>query len=118
STPDDTSASASMSPKVWIVRPKMWSSASTGSHCTPGLEVAHRVDRHAVDARLEVHVRAEAVARAVRDPDHLALRDALADRHEDALLMAVTGGEPAAVADAGVVAVAGHPAGDQDLAGL
>ena len=55
----------------------MWSSGSTGSPLYGGgLEVAHRVDRHAVDARLEVHVRPEAVAGAARVADDLALRNA------------------------------------------
>ena len=61
---------------------------------------------------------AEAVARAARVADDLALRDALADGDADARLVAVTGRQPAAVADAGVVAVAADPAGDQDAAGL
>src|SRR4051794_2578518 len=107
-----------MSPKVCSVMPRMWSSGSTASHCIPALEVAHRVDGHAVDARLEVDVRPEAVARAVRVADHLALRDALADRDDDPLLVPVARREPAAVADAGVVAVAADPAGDEHLAAL
>ena len=57
------------------------------------LEVAHGVDRRAVDAHLEVHVRAEAVARAVGVADHLALTDRRAVRGREARLMRVAGGE-------------------------
>ena len=80
STPDDTSASASISPKVWRSGRRCGARGAPAPHCTRGaLEVAHRVDGRAVDARLEVHVRAEAVAGAARVADDLALRDALAD---------------------------------------
>src|SRR3954452_24634150 len=102
--------------------PRMCSSGSTAPHRVRGrcggLQVAHGVDRRAVDARLEVHVRAEAVARAARRADDLALRDALADGDADARLVPVTGRQAAAVADAGVVAVAADPARDEHLARL
>src|SRR5207253_1667691 len=42
------------------------------------LQVAHGVHRRAVDARLEVDVRAVTVTRAARARDDLALRDGLA----------------------------------------
>src|SRR5919112_4245958 len=102
--------------------PRMWSSGSTAPYRVRsplgGLEVAHGVHGRAVDARLEVHVRAEAVARTARGADDLALGDALADGDPDARLVPVTRREAAAVADAGVVAVAADPAGDEDLARL
>src|SRR5436190_16195755 len=53
-----------------------------------------------------MHVRPEAVPGAVAVADHLALADALARGHREGLLVGVTGREPAAVVDAGVVAVA------------
>src|SRR4051812_32649428 len=100
----------------------MWSSGSTlptgYAAGARGLEVAHGVDRRPVDARLEVDVRPEAVPRAARGADHLALGDALADRDADARLVPVARREAASVADAGVVAVAADPARDEDLARL
>src|SRR6476659_7135267 len=51
-------------------------------------------------------VRAEAVAGAVAVADDLALGDLLTGGHREGLLMRVAGGEPAAVIDAGEVAVA------------
>ncbi len=48
-----------------------------------GLEVAERIDRHAVDAHLEVQVRPEAVAGAADVADDLALRDRGAVRDGD-----------------------------------
>src|SRR6185436_12840595 len=118
-TPEGDSGSATDPSRR--VRPCAAGRVQTGTgvaDSTISLEVAHRVDGRAVDARLEVHVRAEAVARAARVADDLALRDALADRDADARLVAVTRRQPAAVADAGVVAVAADPAGDQHAAGL
>src|SRR3954454_1615194 len=122
STPEQTSANASARPKVWSVTPRMWSSGSTAptgyAAAARALEVAHGVDRRPVDARLEVDVRAEAVPRAARGADHLALGDALADGDADARLVPVARRESAAVADAGVVAVAADPPRDEDLARL
>src|SRR3954453_7942975 len=69
-------------------------------------QVRNGVRNRAVDPHLEVKVGAEAVARAVADPDYLALLDVLAERDGEALLVGVAGGDAAAVIDAGVVAVA------------
>src|SRR6185503_10775598 len=78
------------------------------------LEITHRVHGRAADANLEVHVRPEAVARAANGADYLTLRHRLAHVHADRGLVSVAGGDPAAVLDAGVVAVAAHPPSDRD----
>src|SRR4051812_868851 len=70
------------------------------------LQVPEGVDGRAVDADLEVQVVAETAAGAARIADHLALCDLIADAGRVAGLVCVAGGEPAAVVDAGVVAVA------------
>src|SRR4051794_41899501 len=62
-------------------------------------------------------MRAEAKAGAVADADHLPLADLLADRDGDRLLVGVAGGDPAAVVEAGVVAVARLRTRDRDGAG-
>src|SRR4051794_24644586 len=98
--------------------PRMWISGCTPQRVRRALQVPGGVDRRAVDAGLEVHVRTEAVARAAAGADDLALADALPHRHADARLVAVAGGQAAGVLDAGVVAVAADPAGDGDAAGL
>ena len=74
------------------------------------LEVAHRVDRRPVDARLEVQVVAEAVAGAAHVADDLALLHAGAVGGGEARLVRVAARQAAGVLDAGVVAVAAHPA--------
>src|SRR5262245_43520240 len=53
-----------------------------------------------------MEVRTEAVTGAAGVPDHLSLADGIAEGDDEAALVGVTGGEPAAVVDAGVVAVA------------
>src|SRR4051812_29653813 len=102
--------------------PRMWISGSTAPHRVRAprrrLEIAHGVDRRPVDPRLEVDVRSEAVPRAARGADDLPLGHALADGDPDARLVAVARGERAAVVDAGVVAVAADPAGDDHAAAL
>src|SRR5260221_5801565 len=70
------------------------------------LKVTHRVRHGAVYTNLEVQVRAEAVAGATGVADDVALRDGLPGRDGEGGLVGVTGGEPATVVDAGVVAVA------------
>src|SRR4051794_27375204 len=92
------------SPKVWMVRPKMCTSGCKALRAY--LEVVKRIHNGAVDARLEVQVRAEAAARAARVPDHLALGYVRAHRGREARLVRVTGRERAGVLDAGEVAVA------------
>src|SRR5207253_10369631 len=71
----------------------------------PPLEVAERVGGGAVDPHLEVEVRAGAVAGVAGVADQVALADLGADGGGEARLEGVAGGEPAAVVDAGVVAV-------------
>ena len=70
------------------------------------LQISERVDGRAVDPDLEVEVVAEAAAGAADVADHVALRDRRADAGRVARLVRVAGREPAAVVDAGVVAVA------------
>src|SRR4051794_27971970 len=106
-----------MSPNVCSVMPRMWISGCTSLEGTP-LEIARRIHRRAVDARLEMHVRAEAVAGAAAGADHLALADARPHGGPDARLVAVARGQRAGVLDAGVVAVAADPARDRHAAGL
>src|SRR3954447_5035739 len=97
-------------PKVWIVSGPRWISG-----CMPAgnlLEVVQGVRYGAVDPHLEVQVVAEAEAGAADAPDHLSLAHVLADAHEDRRLVAVAGRQRGRVLDAGVVAVAAHPARD------
>src|ERR1700733_9921706 len=70
------------------------------------LKVTHRVGDGAVYTNLEMQVRTEAVTGAAAVPDDVALRNRLAGRDRERALVGVAGGEPAAVVDAGVVAVA------------
>src|SRR5918911_4396014 len=105
--PHTTKARPRQRPKVCRVSGPMWSSGCTPFKGTPrargpGSEVAGRVHRLAVDARLEVHVGAEAVARAAAVADDLALAHARPDRRADARLVAVAGRQRARVLDAGV----------------
>src|SRR4051794_41340771 len=65
-----------------------------------------------------MQVVAEAEAGAADAADYLALADVLADAHEDRRLVAVAGRQRCTVLDAGVVAVAPGPAGDDDAAGV
>ena|SRR5436305_11882734 len=83
-------------------------------HYAKELQIGERIRRLPIDPDLEVEVRAEAVARAVAQADDLRLTDGLAHRDQDPLLVPVTGGEAAAVVDAGVVPVAPDRAGDAD----
>src|SRR3954453_4348117 len=92
------------SPKVWMVRPKMWSSGCTALRAY--LEVVKRVHNRAIDPRLEVQVRAEAAARAARVADDLALGDVRADARPEARLVRVARRERPRVLDAREVAVA------------
>src|SRR5215213_4424170 len=78
------------------------------------LQVAGRVDRRAVDARLEVQVVAEAVPGAADVADDLALGDARAVGCAVARLVGVARRQAAGVLDAGVVAVAARPAHQHD----
>src|SRR5947209_4331697 len=71
-------------------------------------EVVHRVDRRAVDAHLEVHVRTSRVAGGTGERDLLAPRDRGADAHEQLTVVGVERGERAAVIDHHGVAVATH----------
>src|SRR5207248_5776278 len=80
-------------------------------------EITERIHGRAVEAHLEVDVRACAEAGAAAVADHLALGDLLAAGGRDPRLMAVQRGDPAAVVDHHEVAVAGHPAAPEDLAG-
>src|SRR2546423_1571891 len=70
------------------------------------LKVAHGIRHRTVDSHLEMDVRAEAVAGAAAVADDLSLGDGLPRGDGEGALVRVTGGEPAAVVDAGVVAVA------------
>src|SRR5215207_6118624 len=72
------------------------------------LQVSERIHGGTVDPDLEVHVWAEAVARAAHVADHLALRDG-ATADGEARLVRVRGREPAAVVDDDQVPVAAHP---------
>src|SRR4051794_24887210 len=68
-----------------------------GTHRAPRaargrLQVPHRVHRTAVDAGLEVDVRAEAMARATRGGDDLPGPDVLADGDAERRVVPVTGG--------------------------
>src|SRR4051794_22474684 len=65
-----------------------------------------------------MQVVAEAEAGAADAADYLALADVLADTHEDRRLVAVAGRQRCTVLDAGVVAVAPRPAGNDDAAGV
>src|SRR5690348_18492920 len=107
-------ASPRQSPNDCSVMPKMWISGCTPQRVRRTLQVAHRVDGRAVDPRLEVHVGAEAVARAAAGADDLALADALPHGDADARLVAVARRQLPGVLDARVVAVAVDPAGDRD----
>src|SRR4051794_36066373 len=69
-------------------------------------QVIKRVHDRAVDARLEVQVRAEAAAGAAGVADDLALGDVRADARGEARLVRVTRRERPGVLDAGEVAVA------------
>src|SRR3954454_2713897 len=92
------------------------SAAST--HFLPALlEVSERVDRRAVDADFEMEMRPRAVAGAADVADDLAAAHALAAPDCDRALVAVRGGETAAVVDHVEVAVAAHPAAIDDRAG-
>src|SRR3954452_21226579 len=121
SAPEARKPSASISPNDCSVSGPMWISGSTRSERScprRGSEVVQRVDRDAVDARLEVQVVPEAVAGAPDVADDLALGDARAHGGREARLVRVAGGEPAArVLDARVVAVAVDPAQDHDAPG-
>src|SRR4051812_14192626 len=81
------------------------------------LEVAERIDRGAVDAHLEVEVRAEAVPGAADVADYLPLGDLGAVPDREARLVAVRSREAAAVVDDDQVAVAALPASRDDRAG-
>src|SRR5207248_4666918 len=78
------------------------------------LEIAQGVDGLAVDAHLEVEVRAGAVSRASDVADHVALVHLLAAGDRDRALVTVGGREVAAVVDHDEVAVAGFPAAVDD----
>src|SRR4029450_9018686 len=69
------------------------------------LQVAGRIGGGAVDPHLEVKVGTCAVAAVAGVADDLCLADALAHGYRDRRLMAIAGREPAAVIDAGGVAV-------------
>src|ERR1044072_4681301 len=86
------------------------SSTAARIFMTGTLQVAHGVHRRAVDARLEVDVRAVAVARAAGLGDDLSLADVLSDRHGQARVVAVARAQRPGVLDADVVAVAADPA--------
>src|SRR5688572_28843101 len=96
----------SMSPKLCSVSGPISISGCMRAASLAGrrLQVPGGVDRRAVDARLEVQVVAEAMARASDVADDLALADALALRGGVARLVRVARLEPAAaVRDARVV---------------
>ena len=76
---------------------------TAGEPCEP-LEVAHRVDRLAVHAHLEVDVGPEAVSRAADVADDAALRHGRADADADRGLVPVGGREPVSVVDDGQIA--------------
>src|SRR5205814_1735013 len=78
------------------------------------LQVTQGVDGVPVDPHLEMEVGPEAVARAADVTDHLALRHVLAGRDRVRRLVCVAGRHPAAMIDAGVVAVAAGPGGQHD----
>src|SRR5918995_2850865 len=84
-SPATTKPRPIMSPKLCRVR-----GPSSISGCIAlRLEVAHRVHRHAVDADLEVQVRAERVARVADVADDLAAADVGAGRRPVARLVRV-----------------------------
>src|SRR4051794_29952211 len=103
--------SANMTPKVLMETPKTSISGCTGPRL---LKVVQGVDHAAVDARLEVQVRAGRVPGAADGADRVALADRRADVDVDARLMPVAGRQRRRVLDARVVAVAAGPAGDGD----
>src|SRR5690348_3317686 len=75
--PDARKASAKHRPKVLMLMPRTVISGFTASKVVQGI-------RHgAVDAHLDMQVRAEAAAGAAGQADHLALADVLAHRHAD-----------------------------------
>src|SRR5688500_701696 len=96
SPPARRNATAKQIPKVCSVMGPRSSSGCTAPEAIR-LQVAHRVDRRPVDARLEVHVRAGAVARVARLGDHLALLDALALRYAERRVVGVASRQSAAV---------------------
>src|SRR5690349_666921 len=98
------------------IRSFMPAGRSTRQAYAYGLEVAHRVHRGPADTHLEMQVRTGRMAGVAAVADHLALRDGLADRDRDAGLVAVAGGQRSGVLDAGVVAIAAHPARDRHAA--
>src|SRR5436309_7225570 len=108
-------------PNVWIVSGPTWMCGSTRQNASCPLrgsasEVAQRVHDRAVDAHLEVQVRAEAETGAAGQADDLALADVLADARLDRRLVPVARRHHCGVLDAGVVAVAAFPAGDDHVA--
>src|SRR5262245_14392021 len=80
------------------------------------LEVAEGIDGRAVDAHLEMEMRAEGVPGGADLAEHFALADLLAVRDVDPLLVPVGRRDAAAVVDDHEVAVAAHPAGVDDRA--
>src|SRR2546423_1893426 len=80
------------------------------------LQVRHGVHRHAVDADLEVEMRARAVTGTADVANDLTPEDVLAFDDHDAALVAVEGGEGAAVVDDRGVAVAAARSGGHDVA--
>src|SRR5687767_14337223 len=94
--------------------------AAAGLRCviSAASQVGKRVDWAAGDAQLEVQMIAEAVAGAADVADEVALgQDAARWCGAETRLVGVAGGDPPAVVEAGVVAVAADPALGSDPAG-
>src|SRR3954468_15412508 len=114
--PATRKAAAKHSPNVLSEMPRTLISGCTTPEATD-LQEVHRVRDGAVDARLEVEVRAGRVARRAHLPDDLPARDRLPRVDQEGRLVAVARGQRGGVLDARVVPVATGVRGDDDLAG-